>query len=547
MKQVRGKLVDSINAKRIFSFGGKTDDDNLSKNFSKQKNEKIEPKSAVYKAEKKKFKFLEFKKQKKFSVQGLIVIALLLPLFIFAIVSIGYQFHNEGKIYSGVNVFGIDAGGKTKDEVSKLIDSKISNYKLKIEGENQEFDVTYADLGINYDKDKILTQAYLYGRDDSVLNNFFNRAKRFMSQYEFSLGSNKFSFKKYNINLIYTVSDDKLNKFLSDLEEKININAKDSEITTSGSSMQIVPAVFGRKVRTAELKDQILKASVSFESTPLKIQTDVTNPTILDDKTKALAEQADRITSKSIVLTYKDKKYQPSKETVVSWVTFTRPNNQADWQMFIDQNKMYGYFEVIGKDINVYSTPQKIRVENETKEIVTQQGVNGLIINQASLAQQIATQLQSSPSVSLEIPMMTDNFKTEKDFVVVANWDKYIDVNISSQHMDAYLKGGQKVGSWAVTTGRNGWNTPTGTFLIQRKAYNVCMPNPPSTQPLCDIHYVSYFTSAGHAIHQAWWRSSFGGMDYVWNGSHGCINAPLSVAQFIYDWADIGTPVVIHY
>jgi lipoprotein-anchoring transpeptidase ErfK/SrfK len=124
---------------------------------------------------------------------------------------------------------------------------------------------------------------------------------------------------------------------------------------------------------------------------------------------------------------------------------------------------------------------------------------------------------------------------------------KYIDVNISTQRMCAYLAGGVQVNCWAITTGRNGWNTPTGTFLISRKTFVNSMPNPPSPYPLNNIHYVSYFTGQGHAIHEAWWRSSFGGPDYTYNGSHGCVNAPIGVAQFIYDWAPIGTPVITHY
>lgn len=545
MKETRNSFVDSITRKRTFSFGkDKADLVNSKKDTLK----KEQPKSTVYKEkDKKKFKFLEFKKPRLFSWHGSIVILLLLPIMLAGLVSYFYQTHNEGKIYSGVNTFGVDVGGKTKEEAGKLVDAKILGYKLNIEGENQKFDATYSDIGISYDKEKILDTAYNYGRDESVFTNFFNRAKRYFSQYEVSLGSKKFSFQKHNVNLIYTVNEEKLNKYLADLEGKINIDPKDSQITTSGTSMQVVPAVFGRKLKTADLKRSIMTASTSFESAPLKIQTDVASPTILDEKTKVLAEEADKITSKIITITLNDKKYTPSKSVLVSWVTFTRDNDKAEWKMLIDPAKMYPYFDTVGKEINVYSIPKKIRVENETKEIITQEGKDGLIVDKVTLGNQLSSKLQTDSQIAMVIPMKVDSFKTQKDYVIVANWDQYIDINISTQHMEAYLKGGVKVGSWSITSGKNGWNTPTGSFLIQRKAYNVCMPNPPSTQPLCGIHYVSYFTGAGHAIHQAWWRSYFGGQDYKWNGSHGCINAPISVAQFIYNWAPIGTPVTIHY
>ncbi len=548
-KQIKSSFVDSITKKRTFLKKEKAPSNTVAVSEKKQpkaKNQKQE--ATVYKKEgEKRFKFLEFKRPKIFSIQGVILIVLLLPIFLFAVASYYYEFHNQGKIFSGVRVFGMEMGGKTKDQAAGLINSKIDGYKLTIEGENQKFEASYADLGINYDKNKILNEAYSYGRDDSVWNNFFNRTKRFLSEYQVSFAGKTYTLKKYDAPLLYNVDNTVLDKYLAQVESKININPKDSQVTTQGGSMHIVPAVFGRKLKTAELKNQILTASTNFTVTPLKIQTDVTAPTISDEKTRVLAEEADKITSKNITLTYQGKTFSPSKETVVSWVTFVKAADQTNWQMVIDRTQMSDYIDSIGSSINIYSTDQKIRVENETKQIVTQAGKDGLVIDELALENQIVSELQSDSQVNIAIPMRVDHFKTDYDYVVVADWDKYIDINLSTQHMDAYLKGGQRVGSWAITSGRDSLPTPLGSFLILRKAYDVCMPNPPSTQPLCGIHYVSYFTSSGDAIHEAWWRSYFGGQDYHWDGSHGCVNAPYSVAEFIYNWAPIGTPVTIHY
>jgi lipoprotein-anchoring transpeptidase ErfK/SrfK len=48
-------------------------------------------------------------------------------------------------------------------------------------------------------------------------------------------------------------------------------------------------------------------------------------------------------------------------------------------------------------------------------------------------------------------------------------------------------------------------------------------------------------------IHDASWRSTFGGTIYKTNGSHGCINAPRSIVTKIYDEIEAGTPVVAYY
>lgn len=55
-----------------------------------------------------------------------------------------------------------------------------------------------------------------------------------------------------------------------------------------------------------------------------------------------------------------------------------------------------------------------------------------------------------------------------------------------------------------------------------------------------DVPDVMYFDNLGNAIHGAYWHSNFGTPM-----SHGCVNAPLDIAAFLYDWAPIGTAVSV--
>ena len=49
-----------------------------------------------------------------------------------------------------------------------------------------------------------------------------------------------------------------------------------------------------------------------------------------------------------------------------------------------------------------------------------------------------------------------------------------------------------------------------------------------------------YFTEQGAVIHGAYWHDHFGER---W--SHGCVNLPAEVAHKLYEWADLGTPVIV--
>ena len=49
----------------------------------------------------------------------------------------------------------------------------------------------------------------------------------------------------------------------------------------------------------------------------------------------------------------------------------------------------------------------------------------------------------------------------------------------------------------------------------------------------------------GYGLHDAPWRSVYGTQDYVGVGSHGCVNMPLYETSILYNWAEVGTKVVV--
>jgi hypothetical protein len=55
-----------------------------------------------------------------------------------------------------------------------------------------------------------------------------------------------------------------------------------------------------------------------------------------------------------------------------------------------------------------------------------------------------------------------------------------------------------------------------------------------------DVPYVMYFDNLGNALHGTYWHNNFGAPM-----SHGCVNLPMDVAAFMYEWAPIGTAVSV--
>jgi lipoprotein-anchoring transpeptidase ErfK/SrfK len=50
----------------------------------------------------------------------------------------------------------------------------------------------------------------------------------------------------------------------------------------------------------------------------------------------------------------------------------------------------------------------------------------------------------------------------------------------------------------------------------------------------------------GIGIHDALWRTDFGGTLYQKSGSHGCINTPLEAMKKLYSNSKVGMPVIMY-
>lgn len=96
-----------------------------------------------------------------------------------------------------------------------------------------------------------------------------------------------------------------------------------------------------------------------------------------------------------------------------------------------------------------------------------------------------------------------------------------------------------------VSTGLELTPTPNGEFTIFQKTPSRYMQGPlpgvsDQEYDLPGVPWNLYFTHDGAVIHGAYWHNKFG---QPW--SHGCVNLPLDSAKKLYDWATVGTKVII--
>lgn len=138
---------------------------------------------------------------------------------------------------------------------------------------------------------------------------------------------------------------------------------------------------------------------------------------------------------------------------------------------------------------------------------------------------------------------------------------KVIDVSVGEQVMrvyqgntlilESYISTGldpnsTEIGNFHVrikfeTQDMSGFTSDTGEVVGLGDAGNVEGTATGNPYEVADVPHVLYFNYQAEALHGAYWHNNFGQ-----RMSHGCVNQPLDVAAFLFDFAPLGTMVNVH-
>ena len=121
---------------------------------------------------------------------------------------------------------------------------------------------------------------------------------------------------------------------------------------------------------------------------------------------------------------------------------------------------------------------------------------------------------------------------------------KYIDIDLSAQVMTIF-EDGKFLDAYLVSSGKPGMETPKGSYQIRNKAnrplskeYGLYMPN-----------WMALVPDGKFGIHELpeWPNGYKEGANHLGIPvSHGCVRLGVGPAKRVFDWAELGTPVVVH-
>lgn len=126
----------------------------------------------------------------------------------------------------------------------------------------------------------------------------------------------------------------------------------------------------------------------------------------------------------------------------------------------------------------------------------------------------------------------------------------WIDVNLTLQVVMAY-NGTNMVRAARTSTGEPSWETTPGVYSILRRVANETMDSNSligldaqrATYHVDNVLWTQYFSNDGKALHDNYWKARD---EFGIPSSHGCAGLVEEDAKFLWDFADIGTPIYVH-
>ena len=331
---------------------------------------------------------------------------------------------------------------------------------------------------------------------------------------------------------------------LNVLNPTLMIEPSDATVEFDGENYVLNPGEIGTKVQEdvfyACLNDAImnLKPQLSLEEAGCYVAQNVSadDPAIVQ-----CVETLNLYSHAQITYQIWDQTESCPAEMIRSWLSIGE-----GFEVVIDSDLVRDYIDTLGDKYNTYGTTRSFTATGGNTVEITK-GDYGWRMNRADTTEELIAAVKEGGSHE-----MTPLWLQEANSRSSQDWgNTYVEINLSAQHLYFYKDGAPVVESDFVSGNMSkGYDTPGGIYSLKYKQSPAVLRG--DIQPDGSYGYESPVTywmpfNGGVGMHDASWRSTFGGNIYLSNGSHGCINLPISAAKKIYENISSGTPVICFY
>ncbi len=471
------------------------------------------------------------KKSRKglFIIGGIAILLLLIAVIGYGSVAIHYQ----TCFLPGTYINGVACNELEVPQVADLIEeNRVGNYSLVISGKTADgveevlgtVKASDIDMGL---KDGLLRVQEIFDRQNPLL-------------WIEALGKREVT---HTMDTEIHYSQDKLCSILENMilnDEKDAELPKDayiSEYSEEKGGYEIIPEVQGSQLDTEKVIQAVMRAIDAGETQLDLVEEACYKTPEVTSQDAQLIELKDTLNmwlDTKITYDWVGNEVVLDRETLKDWISV------RDGAAVLDEDAVADF---------VASNARKYDNYGANRDFVTSQGVT---LNLPSGAFGWRTNREKETEALIELIKTGTVSKREPEYSSKAPrkdgnniGSSYVEIDLTNQHLYLYKDGVLVLESLFVSGKMTDAEcvTPQGVFRITYKTVNATLRGGDYAE---FVYYWMPF-HGNYGMHDATWRTEFGGDIYLTDGSHGCINLPLENAEVIYNYMYAGYPVICYY
>lgn len=415
---------------------------------------------------------------------------------------------------------GVKLGGKSYGEAEQLIKNYLENYELQIIGRDGLTDtIKGSEIGLQYNDKNSIPKIYHLQKAFLWISPLLIDECYYVSD-----------LYRYDENQLHRIID-KLAVINKGIVEPRNVYFKYFQ----GTYIE-VEEIYGNTIIKERVINEIINCILKGnQRLVLDKKNCYLNPkyTLKSRKTESTKKLLNKYVTTKIIYQFGDQTEILDANTIHKWL---KVDDNLD--VMINEPAVINYIKNLSRKYDTVGVSRTFKTSTG-KTVEVTGGLYGWQINQEEEKDTLVENIKTGKVIEREpIYSQRARIRGEDDI-----GDTYVEINITRQHL-WYYKDGELIAAGPVVTGNpnRGYGTVTGTYMLNYKQKDAILVGPGYEADV--TYWMPFFGSIG--IHDASWRSSFGGEIYKTRGSHGCVNAPLHLARKIFENIEAGVPIICY-
>lgn len=329
--------------------------------------------------------------------------------------------------------------------------------------------------------------------------------------------------------------DEKIKKLEPVMGQKDH--SQDAKVIFEDGEFKVQDEVHGNFIKMDEFKNSILSHFGDLKGElDLAGENLYQEPKITKDSEyikNQLASYKD-VYKKKIIFDFDDRKEELTGQGIIA--IYSKADNGT---LALDEEKLKHFVERLAAKYDTYRTS---RIFNSTGLglMKVDGGIYGWLTDRKATREKIKEALAKEEPVTIKPAYRQDAVSRKVDDV----GKTYIEVDLARQKLWYYKDGALQLETNVVTGNpTKGNGTPTGTDRIWSRERDRYLTGETYRSK---VSYWAPINWSGVGLHDASWRSNFGGNIYKSGGSHGCINIPVPVMKNLFPQTFTGMPVIVY-